>query len=111
MRSRAAAAPLAGCLLGALSSVRHGRPARTTGTARRARPDPQGRRSHNARLTPAGVTTAEAITTAATAALRGTLSVVPAATQLDTLEQLQSILGAVDNAPPAMPDTALDRLY
>ncbi|MFJ9173707.1 MarR family winged helix-turn-helix transcriptional regulator [Streptomyces sp. NPDC102360] len=63
-------------------------------------PDPQDGRSHNVRLTPEGVTDAEAITTAATAALHGTLSAVPTATLQDTLQQLQSILGTIDDAPP-----------
>jgi len=62
-------------------------------------PDPQDGRSHNARLTPEGVTAAEAITTAATAALHDTLSAVPNATLKDTLQQLQSILRTIDDTP------------
>ncbi|MFF7335032.1 MarR family transcriptional regulator [Streptomyces sp. NPDC008150] len=68
-------------------------------------PDPQDRRSHTMRLTPAGVSIAEAVTTEATAALHGALSAVPAATLRDTLGQLRSVLGAIGDTPPAMPTT------
>ncbi|MFF1925979.1 MarR family winged helix-turn-helix transcriptional regulator [Streptomyces sp. NPDC058221] len=66
-------------------------------------PDPSDGRSHNVQLTPAGVTTAEAATTAATTALQRTLTAVPAATLEHTLHQLRSILGAVDGTRTALP--------
>ncbi|MEU1122061.1 MarR family winged helix-turn-helix transcriptional regulator [Streptomyces sp. NPDC005899] len=62
-------------------------------------PDPSDGRSHGVQLTPAGVTSAQAATSAATAALQRTLSAVPAATLSDSLRQLQSILGSIDDGP------------
>ncbi|MEU2678334.1 MarR family winged helix-turn-helix transcriptional regulator [Streptomyces sp. NPDC007107] len=62
-------------------------------------PDPSDGRSHGVQLTPTGVTTAQAATSAATAALRRTLSAVPTATLTDSVRQLQSILGAIDDGP------------
>lgn len=66
-------------------------------------PDPVDRRSHNVRLTPAGVSTALDTTSAVTTALHRTLSAVPSTTLLDALHQLQSVLGAVGDTPPATP--------
>ncbi|WP_405010012.1 MarR family winged helix-turn-helix transcriptional regulator [Kitasatospora sp. NBC_01539] len=72
-------------------------------------PDPADGRSHNVRLTPAGVATAQAATAQAATALRRVLSAVPAATLEDALHHLQSILGAVEDAPPASPASGTSR--
>ncbi|GJF34505.1 hypothetical protein KNE206_72050 [Kitasatospora sp. NE20-6] len=66
-------------------------------------PDPADGRSHNVRLTPAGVTTAQAATAAATTALQRLLSAVPATTLEDALHRLQSVLGAVGDTSPGAP--------
>ncbi|MEE4545608.1 MarR family winged helix-turn-helix transcriptional regulator [Streptomyces sp. V4-01] len=58
-------------------------------------PDPADGRSHNVRLTPAGVAAAGAATTAAEAALQRALAAVPAATLQDALHHLRSVLAAV----------------
>lgn len=66
-------------------------------------PDPSDGRSHNVRLTPTGVTTAQLTTAAATTALQQVLTAVPASTLEGTLPQLRAILTAIT-------DTQVDTL-
>ncbi|MFG2595732.1 MarR family winged helix-turn-helix transcriptional regulator [Streptomyces sp. NPDC048462] len=66
-------------------------------------PDPSDGRSHNVRLTPAGVDTAQLATAAATTALHRVLTAVPVETLADTLSQLRAILATVADTQVGTP--------